>query len=115
MLRNLVMTKTALFVLALSLLVVCLLFPGCGSIKPLPVAAVVVIDQINLIDVKNRQVVRQQQVELQNGKVSAIRPAGTAIEDADTVVIDGSNGYLTPGLFDMHVHLSDPAALQLSL
>jgi hypothetical protein len=115
MLRNLVITKTALFTLALSLLVFCFLFPGCSSIKPLPVAGMVVIDQINLIDVKNRQVLRQQQVELKNGRISAIRPAGTVIEDANAVVIDGLNGYLTPGLFDMHVHLSDPAALQLSL
>ncbi|RVT42574.1 hypothetical protein EMM73_18660 [Rheinheimera sediminis] len=115
MLKKLVFTKAGLFALALSLLVFCFLFPGCSSIKPLPVAAVVVIDQINLIDVKNRQVVRQQQVELKNGKISAIRPAGAAIEDANAVVIDGLNGYLTPGLFDMHVHLTDPAALQLSL
>ena len=115
MLKNLVITKTSLFVLALSLIAFCFLLPSCSSIKPLPVAAVVVIDQINLIDVKNRQVIRQQQVELHNGKISAIRPAGTAIEDANTVVIDGLNGYLAPGLIDMHVHLSDTAALQLSL
>lgn len=115
MFKNLVMTKTGLFVLALSFIAFCFLLPSCSSIKPLPVAAVVVIDQINLIDVKNRQIVRQQQVELRNGRISAIRPAGTAIEDANAAVIDGLNGYLTPGFFDMHVHLSDPAALQLSL
>jgi imidazolonepropionase-like amidohydrolase len=115
MLKKLVMTKAGVCVLVLSLIAFCFLFPGCSSTKPLPVAAVVVIDQINLIDVQNQQIVRLQQVELKNGKISAIRPAGTAIEDADAVVIDGLNGYLTPGLFDMHVHLSDPAALQLSL
>lgn len=115
MLKNLVMTKAGVCVLVLSLIAFCFLFPGCSSIKPLPEAAMVVIDQINLIDVKNQQIVRLQQVELKNGKISAIRPAGTAIEDANAVVIDGLNGYLTPGLFDMHVHLSDPAALQLSL
>lgn len=114
MLKKLVFTKAGLFVVALGFIAFCVVLPSC-SIKPLPLAAVVVIDQINLIDVKNRQIVWQQQIELRNGNISAIRPAGTPIEDANAVVIDGLNGYLTPGLFDMHVHVSDTAALQLSL
>lgn len=112
--------SVGLFVTLLAVLVSTVVFSlATGStrtfIKPLPAPAITIIDHINLIDVQNRQIVRQQQLELRNGSIVAIRPAGTAVKEPQAHVIDGQNGYLTPGLIDMHVHLYDPAALLLSL
>jgi imidazolonepropionase-like amidohydrolase len=42
-----------------------------------------------------------------DGVITAIEPAGTRAPDAGATVIDGRGATLLPGLFDMHVHVSD--------
>ncbi len=45
-------------------------------------------------------------VEIQDGKIAEIRPAGEASVKTDAVAVDGSGCTLMPGLTDAHVHFA---------
>lgn len=62
-----------------------------------------------LVDVKNRRIQRDMEIEVADGEIRRIAPisrqAGADPAAARTVV-DLSSGYCLPGLIDLHVHLS---------
>lgn len=73
------------------------------------------IDNIHIVDINSGQIIRDRQLQINNGKITAIKPARTPITDEDYIQHDGNGYYLMPGLIDMHVHAFDPAAFTIAL
>ena len=69
---------------------------------------------VNLIPISTRGVVKHQQLEISDGKITAIRPSGTPISNGSRVV-DAHGAFALPGMFDMHVHIDDRQQLRLAL
>ncbi|GEA09801.1 amidohydrolase family protein [Alteromonas sp. KUL49] len=74
-----------------------------------------VITNVNVIDIKHRVVIPHQNVHVGNGKILDISEYNPANLPLNISIIDGDNGYLTPGLIDMHVHMYEPAAFPIAL
>jgi imidazolonepropionase-like amidohydrolase len=105
--------------LLLSLVVITLSIFSLDYRKPqglLPVnnTDALVINNINIVMVKKRQILNNKQVVIKNGRISAINNSNTPVED-NIRTVNGNNGYVTPGLFDMHVHIHDRKYLTLNL
>jgi hypothetical protein len=88
-------------------------------IKPQGLIAVdnkapLVIDNINIVMVKTNQVLKNRQLVIQQGVITAINMASSSVK-LGTRIIDADGAYVTPGLFDMHVHIHDRKYLMLNL
>lgn len=64
---------------------------------------------VHVIDVVTGEVTGGQDVRIEDGRIVAIRPAGS-LEDPPARVVDGGGGFLLPGLAEMHAHV--PSASQ---
>lgn len=83
------MKLTALFFLSLSLI-------------PAARACDLSVQNVNLLEIEKRQMQKNVDVEITDGKISAIhahQPKGVCAQ-----TLDGSGEFLMPGLVDMHVH-----------
>jgi imidazolonepropionase-like amidohydrolase len=65
--------------------------------------ATVVIRDVSVVHVERGTVEHRRNVTVQDGKISAITDPGSI--PAGARVIDGSDGFLIPGLWDMHGHV----------
>ena len=72
------------------------------------------IDNVNLVTMAGDSVLTNRQLLVRNGRIERITAAGEAVS-GDYRRIDAGGGWLTPGLFDMHVHAMDRKNLVLSL
>jgi imidazolonepropionase-like amidohydrolase len=83
--------------------------------KPQPDATNVctlAIDHVSVIPMDTERVLSDQTVEVANGRIRSIAPAGH-LPPADCArIIDGKGRYLAPGLNDMHVHIETAALAQ---
>lgn len=70
------------------------------------------IENANVIPMNRDTVLRNQKVFIMEGRIKAI---GDDIQAPGIKVIDAGNGYLLPGLIDMHVHVWDRYELGLYL
>lgn len=70
------------------------------------------IKNVNIIPMTSDTVLRNKTVLIENGFIKTI--SDTSFQD-DIKVIDGTGGFLSPGLIDMHMHLWDRYELGLSL
>lgn len=77
-----------------------LLLTGCGKKT---IQGDLIIEDINIIDVETGEVLSSQDVVITGDKISSIQPHGSVKLQAPQIV-EGSNQYLIPGLWDMHVH-----------
>ncbi len=64
----------------------------------------ILIEDVNLIDIETGNIVTNQDVVINANKITNILDHGRNTIQSKTV-IDGSNKYLIPGLWDMHVHI----------
>jgi len=60
------------------------------------------IQQVNIVDVENGQIYPQQNVLLEQGKIVNISSDNIRPKDKLIIIIDGTDRYLIPGLWDMH-------------
>ncbi len=74
----------------------------------------IAIDNVNVVTVTSAGVLRDRQVLIEDGRIVDILPAGSTPNDR-YLRIDGNGSYLSPGLFDMHVHAMDRKYLAMSL
>jgi hypothetical protein len=74
----------------------------------------ITIDNVNLITMAQSGLLTDQQLVIEHGRIAKINPAGTPT-DPESQLFDAQGGYLTPGLFDMHVHLDDRKYLLANL
>jgi imidazolonepropionase-like amidohydrolase len=74
---------------------------------------------LNVVPMDADQVLEDQVVTVQGGRISTLGPTSALELPADARVIDGKGGFLMPGLANMHVHLwirdPDPGHLVLYL
>jgi len=72
-------------------------------------ASTVALKNINIVDVENLTVIKNQTVFIQDNKISKIEENKRLRYKKGLVVIDMSDKYLIPGLIDTHVHhATDP-------
>ncbi|TQV72764.1 amidohydrolase family protein [Aliikangiella marina] len=69
----------------------------------------VIIKNVTLVSAHLAKPLAHQWVKLENGRISQI--SDTPIHDKDSLVVDGSGQYLTPGLMDSHVHIGGAPGL----
>lgn len=73
------------------------------------------IDNVHIVDIDSGQIIRDRQLQIHNGKITAIKPARTPITEEHHIQHDGNGRYVAPGLIDMHVHAYDPAVFTIAL
>ncbi len=78
-------------------------------------ADTLLLHSVNIINVESGNVTANQQVLIRDGRIARIGAAITdGIENAGSIQqIDGQNGFLMPGLLDMHAHIRHPLAPSL--
>lgn len=65
-----------------------------------------IIRNINIIDVQTGRIIPKQTVAIDRDKISKIYSKKVSISDS-TLIIEGDNKYIIPGLFDSHMHISN--------
>lgn len=75
----------------------------------------IIVDNVNIVDVINGKILKNKQVVIQAGVITAIQNAGASFIEANAYVIDGRGAFLMPGLWDMHSHLAFNEAPQLAM
>ena len=63
-----------------------------------------VLCHANLIDCVEPKVRPDSAVLIEDGRIRAILPSGEAGSAGDAQMIDLKDGYLMPGLWDVHIH-----------
>ncbi len=84
------------------------IFFSCTSSKNLSTAnqqlrGDLLIENINIVDVENNRLIREQDVLIRDKRISEIF-SHAAKKLTASVVINGNDKYLIPGLWDMHTH-----------
>ena len=94
------------------------LFCGACSSGPTPIQAKAdhfLLTNINIVDPETHQVWADKQVYVRDGKIVSVTDQRSDKAIVPPNIIDGQNGYLTPGLIDMHVHMFESGAFALTL
>lgn len=68
-----------------------------------------------IVDLTSGKIISSRQLQIRDGKITAINPARTPITDKNHIYHDGNGKYVMPGLIDMHVHAYDLAAFVITL
>jgi manganese oxidase len=82
---------------------------GAAAQRPVPRDRVA-IEHVNVVDVQNGAVRRDQTVTIADGRITAVVPTSAARLSPGTRRVSGVKRFLIPGLWDMHAH-SDSAEL----
>lgn len=69
------------------------------------------IKNINIVDVKNDTILNGRFVLVVGNRIDQIADGAISVNTKNLKVIDGSNKFLVPALWDMHVHLGKRAPL----
>jgi predicted amidohydrolase len=72
-----------------------------------PQSHVVVFTHANVIDGSGAEMARDMTVTIAGGRISDLQPSGKSAPSSSARVIDATNKFLIPGLWDMHVHWYD--------
>ena len=65
----------------------------------------VVFKGVNIIPMDKNEVLKNRDVVVKDGVITAINPSGKSSYSKDAVVIDAKGKYLLPGLAEMHAHV----------
>ncbi|MFT5295667.1 MAG: imidazolonepropionase-like amidohydrolase [Colwellia sp.] len=84
------------------------------GLLPVTKTKALVINNVNIVMVKKQQILNNKQIVIKNGRITAINNSNTPVEN-NIQEVNGNNAYVTPGLFDMHVHIHDRKYLTLNL
>ncbi len=74
-----------------------------------------ILTNINIVDVENQRILPARNITVIDGKIKTISKSLAKLDKGSNQLIDGENGFITPGLIDMHVHMYEPAAYVLTL
>ncbi len=74
------------------------------------VEATLAILGTTIVDVSDGSLVPDQTVLVGRDRILAVGPAKTLVPPGSAAVIDARGKYLIPGLWDMHVHTTDPSS-----
>ena len=96
--------------LAAAVLVCLAVAPGRAAAPPPTTFA---LDHVAVVDVRTGDVARDRIVVVSAGHVVGVGAADTLAPPADAMLLNARGKFLIPGLWDMHVHIHDPAFLTL--
>ena len=84
-------------------------FVGCTPQQPVKIysSEVMLIEQVNIIDIKTGELKQNQYIIIDEGKIQAIQSEKPDIPESATA-IKGKNKFLIPGLAEMHAHIPSP-------
>lgn len=82
---------------------------------PVPDDAELVFFNVTVIDVETGALLPETTVRIMGDRIVGVESTGDRQPSAGTQVVDGRGKFLIPGLWDMHVHLSDAGATDLEL
>ncbi len=94
--------KYFLLILCLSIFFSCIGSKNSSSANQ-QLSGDLLIENINIVDVENNRLIREQDVLIRNKRISEIFSHATKKLTAP-VVVNGKDKYLIPGLWDMHTH-----------
>jgi imidazolonepropionase-like amidohydrolase len=66
----------------------------------------IIIKNVNLLSMTKRDIDQNKSILIKNGVIESIVD-GTYTTSSEYTVIEGNNGYVMPGLINMHIHLGD--------
>ena len=64
----------------------------------------VVIKSVNVIDINTGSILPNRNVYIEGNKIKSIDGPPISTSASDVLIIDGTDQYLIPGLWDMHTH-----------
>lgn len=73
----------------------------------------VAIEHVTLVDVEAGRALADRTVLVRDGTIAALGPSGSVAVPDSATRLDGRGRWLIPGLWDMHVHVTDATALAL--
>ncbi len=73
-------------------------------LKPPTKHSTVFIKSINIIDVKSGNILKNRDILIKDNVIIAIDTIGILKAHSNSLIIDGTNKYVMPGLWDMHTH-----------
>jgi len=88
-----------------------LFFISCNESKVVKGKQDMLISNISIVDVKTGELLKNQNVSIDSGRIISITPENLDRENFDTL-IDGTGKYLMPGLAEMHAHIPPPTTSQ---
>ena len=91
-------------VLAATTLSVWLICSSCGSTNQ-QAGGVIIFRDVHVISMENNQLLENQSVVVNNGRIEKIGPSSVIKIKDDQQFVDGSGKYLMPALSDIHIHL----------
>lgn len=95
--------KYCYLILPVTILISCTTSRNNSSAKDM-LTSNILIENVNIIDVENNRVLKNQYVTIKGKRISGISAHGAMkIYDAETI-INGEGKFLIPGLWDMHTH-----------
>ncbi len=74
----------------------------------------VAFTNVHVVPMTENRVLRNHVVVVDNGRIVSVSTAANAVIPPDATRIDGQNGFLIPGLIDLHAHLGDGEAEQFA-
>lgn len=89
------------------LLLIALYVIGCNNAQQEKSGTLV--QNVNIIDVRNRKLIPNQNIVVKEGKIASIIATLYGKKNYEHI-IDGSNKYVMPGLAEMHAHIPHPRA-----
>ena len=92
------------------LALLCLGLTGCATWHSVP-RADMVVESVDVIDVRNGEVLPDRDIVIDQGRIRELLPAGRAARIAAAERVDGKGRYALPGLWDNHVHFGGGKAL----
>jgi adenine deaminase len=64
-----------------------------------------ILQNINVIDVANERIFPHQFIVIAGQRIESIQPLSGFSASTNDSIIDGTDKYIIPGLWDMHVHV----------
>jgi imidazolonepropionase-like amidohydrolase len=82
--------------------------PGDIHSQSSPSRPVLAFQHVNIVDVRSGNIVRDQTVVVESGRLTEVGPAKSVKTPAGATIVDARSKFLIPGLWDMHVHAAWP-------
>ncbi|HVR89690.1 MAG TPA: amidohydrolase family protein [Novosphingobium sp.] len=92
------------------------LLAGCATIAPSgPLTQRLLIDHVNVVDVRDGSVGRDRAILIENGKIVRVMSGGSMRAGGAARAIDGKGAFVVPGFNDMHAHNLNTASPETNL
>ncbi len=81
-----------------------LCFFACNQAQEDVSPTAILISDVHILDVRNGEILENQHIVVDSGKITSINPAMASLE-AYSRVVQGNGNYAVPGLAEMHAHI----------